>query len=134
MWPLGCGSADAMACVRWGAMSDTEAVAPDELLHRRIHPTFQKPDGTVSSQAFTDNELSVDRAALRTAGKSLENFAGHGLVGFSASSAVALGLAVRAAPVLLNPAHAEVVGNKTKSVARALARASCWVVQISTAP
>ena len=53
-----------------------------EQLNRRIHPTFVKPDGTVSSQAFTDLKMSVDRAEYRKPKESLLNYNGYGLAGF----------------------------------------------------
>lgn len=46
---------------RAGVIEVPGVVADEEPLHRRIHPTFVRPDGSVSSQAFRDREMSVDR-------------------------------------------------------------------------
>jgi hypothetical protein len=103
-----------------------------EPLHRRIHPTFIRPDGRISSQAFTDPELSVDRGLYRDVAETLMNCDGFGVAVFLARSARELGQEVRADPQLLNKAHALVVGKKTKSIARRLARSSQWKVEIDS--
>lgn len=102
-----------------------------EKLNRRIHPTFVKPDGTVSSQAFTDLKMSVDRAEYRKPKESLLNYNGYGLAGFLTQIARKIGQDVYSEPELLNFAHAIVEGKKTKSIARSLAKAATWVVPIS---
>ncbi len=101
-----------------------------EPLHRRIHPTFVHPTGRISSQAFTDRDMSVDRGRYREVSETMQNCAGFGIAGFLAEAARKLGQEVRADPELLNEAHALVVGKKTKSIARKLARASDWVVEL----
>jgi hypothetical protein len=105
-------------------------VNDEEPLHRRIHPNFRKPDGTISSQAFRDDQLSVDRGHYRTAEDSLLNYSSFGLAALVTSSARSLEQEVVSDPDLLNPAHALVKGHKTKAVAKALARASNWIVPI----
>ncbi len=105
-------------------------VEDTEPLHRRIHPTFVHPSGRISSQAFTDREMSVDRGRYREVSETLRNCKGFGMARFLAEAARNFGQEVRADPELLNPAHALVVGKKTKSVARKLARASEWVVEL----
>lgn len=102
-----------------------------ETLHRRIHPTHVKPDGSVSSQAFRDPEMSVDRAAYRRTADTLHGYSGYGISALLAALARQHGQIVRADPQLLNPAHALVEGSKSKSVARAFARAATWVVRPS---
>jgi hypothetical protein len=102
-----------------------------EQLNRRIHPTFVKPDGTVSSQAFTDLKMSVDRAEYRKPKESLLNYNGYGLAGFLTQIARKIGQDVYSEPELLNFAHAIVEGKKTKSIARSLVKAATWVVPIS---
>lgn len=99
-------------------------VSDGEKLHRRVHPTFIKDDGSVSSQAFTDPEMSVDRAEYRTLDETLEGCPLHGCAAVETRYARSLGQEVVAAPELFNPAHAHVNGKKTKSVARALAKNS----------
>lgn len=106
-------------------------IADTENLNRRIHPTFVKPDGSVSSQAFTDLKMSVDRAKYRTIKESLLNYNGYGLAGFLTLIAINAGQEVYAEPELLNYAHAIVSGKKTKSIARIFSKASAWVVNIA---
>jgi hypothetical protein len=108
-------------------------IGDDETLHRRIHPTHVKPDGSVSSQAFRDAQMSVDRAAFRATVDTLHGYGGYGISAFIAHFARQHGQTIRADPELLNPAHALVEGTKSKSVARAFARAAVWVVEASDA-
>lgn len=105
-------------------------VADDEPLHRRIHPTFKKDDGTVSSAAFSDPEMSVDRSPYWGLDQTLLGYSGYGVAALLAASARGYDQEVVSDPMLLNPAHALVKGEKPKSIARKLARASAWVVQI----
>lgn len=107
-------------------------VADNEVLHRRIHPSQIRPDGSVSSAAFTDIELSVDRSALRTADETLNGYTGYGLAGFAAGFAREVGQEVRPDPSLLNRAHALVIGKKTKGTQRQLAKSARWVVKVQT--
>lgn len=103
----------------------------NENLYRRIHPTFKKPDGSVSSQAFKDPEMSVDRALLRTPEESIADYANSGLVSFKALTARELEQDVVYDPILLNPAHSLVIGKKTTSKARKLAKNSEWIIQLT---
>lgn len=105
-------------------------VADEEPLHRRIHPTFVRPDGSVSSQAFRDRELSVDRGQYWDATRSLQGYAGYGLASIIAAFARACQQEVIADGNLFNPAHALVRGDKSKSTARRLAGTATWVVSI----
>ncbi len=107
-----------------------DLVADDEPLHRRIHPTFKKDDGTVSSAAFTDPEMSVDRGSYCDLEQTLLGSSGYGVAVLLTATARGYGQEVVSDPVLLNPAHALVRGEKPKSIARKLARASMWIVQI----
>jgi hypothetical protein len=106
-----------------------ELVADDEPLHRRIHPFFRKPDGRVSSQAFTDPEMSVDRGRYWSAGQTLHGCNGHAVAMVVTFFARGLQQEVVADPVLLNPAHALVKGKKSKSIAKSFARMAQWVVR-----
>jgi len=107
-----------------------QLVADDEPLHRRVHPLFVKPDGSVSSQAFRDPEMSVDRGKYRQTLETMRGCETHGLVELIAAAARQLQQEVISAPELFNPAHAIVRGAKSKNVAKALARASTWVVAL----
>jgi hypothetical protein len=106
-------------------------VSSDEPLHRRISPEQVRDDGSPSSQAYTDPEMSVDRGHFRDPVDSLSGYDGFGLAGLIAQFALDQGLQVLSDKLLLNPAHAVVRGNKTRATARRLARASTWVVQIA---
>ena len=103
-------------------------VGDQETLHRRVHPTLIKGDGSVSSGAFNDDAMSVDRASMRIPEDSLRGYEGYSLVGFSAGFARSLDMKVEARPELCNPAHAEVLGKKTKHIRKKFARASRWVI------
>lgn len=107
-----------------------QEIDDEEVLNRRIHPTFVKPDGRPSSQAFKDPEMSVDRAKYRPPDESIHQYPEYGLAGFDAALARELEQKVESQPELLNPAHAVVRGKKSKSVARRLARAASWVIGV----
>lgn len=114
-----------------GTLTDIpNAIADSELLHRRIHPMQVKPDGTISSGAFRDSEMSVDRAQYCTSEQTLHGYESHGISAFLASYARQQGQEVVAAPELLNLAHALVNGKKSKSLAKAFAKTAIWVVRI----
>lgn len=99
----------------------------EEKLHRRVHPHFIKSDGSLSSGAFKDPEMSVDRAAYRPLNGTLEGCPEHGCASLETAFARSLEQEVLAVPELLNPAHAHVSGRKTQSIARKLARNSSRV-------
>lgn len=108
-------------------MDVPSAIDNGETLHRRIHPTFIKPDGSPSSQAFTDPEMSVDRAQYRSLDETMDGCPNHGCAAVETQFARGLNQEVVADHLLLNPAHALVKGKKTKSIARELARNSVRV-------
>lgn len=108
-------------------MDIPSTVSDDEKLYRHINPLHIKDDGTVTSAAFTDSEMSVDRAKYRELAESLESHPGWGCASFEAAFARSLKQEVISIPELLNPAHAHVVGKKTKSIARKLAKESVRV-------
>lgn len=99
-------------------------VDDSERLHRRIPAIHLKDDGTVSSAAFTDPEMSVDRAALTTLAQTLAYHPQCGIAEFVARDARSLDLAVEPDATIDNIAHALVLGKKTKSMSRKLAAAS----------
>jgi hypothetical protein len=111
-----------------------DEIADDETLHRRIHPHFVRPDGRPSSQAFTDAEMSVDRAAYWEVTQTLHGYQGYGVASIVTSFARGLQQEVVADKELLNSAHALVKGKKTKGTARALARSANWVVECGVSP
>ena len=71
---------------RAGVIEVPGVVADEEPLHRRIHPTFVRPDGSVSSQAFRDREMSVDRGLYWEPARSLQGYDGYGLTSLSLCS------------------------------------------------
>jgi len=109
----------------------SSAVADDEALWRRVHSTQLVPDGSgakrVSSAAFKDPEMSVDRRLIREAcGQGVVDSLGSSaaLAEVSAGACVARGQECRPDPLVENPSHALVVGKKTKPTAQALAAAA----------
>lgn len=115
---------------RGGVIAVPDEVADEEPLHRRVHPTFVRPDGSVSSQAFRDRELSVDRGHYWEAARSLQGYDTYGLASIRAAFARACQQEVVADGNLFNPAHALVRGEKSKSTARRLAGAATWIVAL----
>ena len=115
-------------------MEIPDLVADDEVLHRRVHPTFVKPDGLVSSQAFRDREMSVDRASYSNAMVTIRGCAGFGVTAILTSFARSLNQEVLANKQLLHPAHALVIGNKSKAIARRFASETSWVIRVFPTP
>ena len=103
-----------------------EEIADVDDLYRRIHPLQVKEDGSLSSAAFKDAEMSVDVARLTTPQQSLSGYVSHGLVSITAGHARSLRQEVFHAPLETNPAHALVKGRKTDSIAKNLARSAKW--------
>lgn len=101
-------------------------VGDDERLWRRIHRKQLVPDGSggtrISSGAFTDPEMSVDRADLVEADgrthKSVMLPTSVGVAEFTARLARSLSQRVLARPLPGNDAHAEVHGDKKKRAVR----------------
>lgn len=100
----------------------SDVIADAEQLYRRVHPTQVKDDGKLSSAAFTDPELSVDRAMLTTTEQTLREHPKHGIAAFTAGLARELEQEVVPDASLFNRAHALVKGSKPKSVKRRFAR------------
>ncbi len=127
------GGSEDDSVVGYGRRSVTEIpneVGNDEPLHRRIHPTFVQPDGRISSQAFKDPEMSVDRAQYTSIEQTVLGHETYGVAEFLTEEARKLEQEVVSAKELLNPAHALVKGKKSKKIARRLARLSHWAKSI----
>ncbi len=121
---------------------DDPTIGDDEPLWRRIPPTHFVFDKNLqcwrpSSAAFEDHPngspMSVVLGqevldASRTAESVLAGHDHFGLVSFTAGLAREKCQGIRRNPLPKEPAHAEVVGRKTKSVRRALAKGSGWIV------
>jgi hypothetical protein len=91
-----------------------------------------------SSAAFKDPEMSVDAGPILATGgldwhSCLRGYEGFLLVNIDAGHARAKGLAVIHKPIQGdpaipdNPAHTEVIGKKTQSIAKYLAANATWV-------
>jgi len=115
---------------------DDGSIADDWILLRRVHPDQIVPDKKtgelrVSSGAFRDLNMSVDvEEILKKNGEnymfSLAAYPLHSLVRLLAAIPRKYGQAVVASPLPENPAHAEIKGAKSGSVARALAAETSW--------
>lgn len=95
-----------------------------ERLWRRIHPIHFK-DGRLTSAAFSGYEMSVDIERIQqdmmiTLGDDA------GVAEFRAAAAQALNQRTIADPLPDNPAHALVVGHKSKSTRRSLREAASF--------
>ena len=112
----------------------TDQVGDNERLWRRIHSAHVKDeaDGSrrVTSGAFKDAELSVDRAELVdpavgwrfTLGE--DPIKGVGVAELMTRGVRSEGLEVVPRPVTENEAHAEIHGRKSQPIARRLAQQS----------
>jgi len=121
---------------------DDVSIQDDDNLWRRITPEWIVEDKNAgelrpSSAAFQDHPngsaMSVGIASVaaendRTPTDMLVGHQDYGLVGFPVHAARLAGQAIRRSPLENQPEHGEVVGKKTRSVRRQLARASVWVV------
>jgi len=99
-------------------------IADDDRLYRRIHPTFFRKDGSVSSHAFKlgkfpDDQISVDLARLTMPSKArmLGNSPPYPLGCFPFCIACSLGFTFRYNPLpdaeepnVTNPAHCLLLG------------------------
>ena len=115
---------------------DDGSIADDADLLRRIHPIQIVDDKNLgerrpSSAAFKDPAMSVDAEPILHQHAlnwtfSLRGHSGYSLARFRAGVAREKGLAVIHKPVSDNPAHTEVIGKKTGSIAKYLATVSTW--------
>ena len=99
----------------------------DSLLRRAPYtdPNYIKPDGSLSSFAFTpkrgEDGLSVNIERLTTYEKSLQDHNRFRLYSIMALEPRRLGLTCRYDPLPDNNAHALIVGHFTKGISRQLA-------------
>ena len=112
-------------------MAETEEIADDDELYRRLAPGHVDPDGSVNSAAFKvrgrpDLHISVDLARLTTPEVALARAprSGFGLGVLVARVPRSLGFSVRRDPLTDNGAHALIEGNNDKVKCRLLARAT----------
>src|SRR5258708_1556453 len=106
---------------------DDGSISDDSSLLRRVAPEQYVDDDNLgrrrpSSAAFKQIELSVDsEPLLQSQGLdwrfTLKEYPTHSLVRLRASLPRSLGLAVVHVPLDGNPAHVEIIGKKSQSVA-----------------
>jgi hypothetical protein len=121
---------------------DDLTIEDDSPLWRRIpslHFFYDENQGRIrpSSAAFEDHKNGSPMSVIlgrevidngRSAESLLVNHSGYGLVSFLAGLARENKQGIVRKPIPEEPAHAEVFGNKTKSIRNALAKNSKWVV------
>jgi len=105
-------------------------ILDDDELYRRIHPTFRKPDGNISSAAFRQTDLSVDFAKLTTVAQTLDGYSSFGLASITVRVPRQLELEVLHDPLPGNYAHGIIKGNITESKAKKMARSARIVVPV----
>lgn len=113
-------------------------IAPDQVIyddnlgrHRPTSDAFQNHrNGSPMSVVLGQEVLDADR----TAESVLTGHDGFGLVSFAAGLAREKKQGVMRKPLPEEPAHAEVFGEKPKSVQRALAKGSEWIVPPPVGP
>ncbi len=96
-----------------------QILAATEELWRRVHVDQYVPDGKggrrISTAAFKDPEMSVDRAIVRRAAgedHSVTRLDGAGVAVFLVQTALDVGQSCVADPIDGNSSHALVLGNK----------------------
>ncbi len=122
-----------------GGPTDDPSIPDEAELWRRVPPDFYTYDERLgrrrpSSGAFDNHRdgspMSVVLAAeSRGVDAVLAGYAGYGLVAITAGLARACGQGVVRAPLPDEPAHAHVVGAKTSSVKKRLARDARSIVE-----
>jgi hypothetical protein len=116
---------------------DDPSITDDQALWRRIHPEQVVFDNNLNrrrptSQAFNNTSgtsgMSVDIADETTVQDTLKGYPEHLLVEFEVRLARQLNQGVVREPLPDNPAHAEVMGKKKKSVQKGFYTGCRWVV------
>lgn len=125
------------------AVEDDLTISDGDKLLRRIPSSWRVRDHSrgswrPTSQAFNDHPngssmsvhlLCVLEQSGNAAESVLEGHEGFGLVAITVKLVRDCGQAIRRVPAPNDPAHAEVVGPKTQSVRRRLARGATWLVE-----
>lgn len=126
----------------WEGLTDDAAIPTDAELWRRIHPNWVVRDDNadairVSSAAFDNSRDGSPTSVLlaeivRETGRSdmdvLSAFEGYALASLTAGKARGCDQGVARDPLPDEPAHAFILGTKTKRAKRCLARSAEWVV------
>jgi hypothetical protein len=111
-------------------------VPNEDFVYRRIHPTWQKGPGKLSTAAFTQQELSVDLASLTVAERTLRRGKDpdFGIAKLSVHKIRVLPVnekfkqEVEHAPRIFNWAHTHVNGKKTDAVKKRLTECAEMVI------
>lgn len=97
---------------------------PTDRFLKWIDPEIHWPRGTnkPNGAAFTNPRMSVNWAALSTAEKTVEEHPGYGVVSLVPTSCSEAGQQIEYTPLRDNPAHCDIVGNKStpRTVRRSL--------------
>jgi hypothetical protein len=109
---------------------------PDEHhLYRRIHPEQLKPNGEISTAAFTPNETSVDWEKYTTPQETLSGLPDYHLASILAKVPRKKNLEVKHNPIdkptEVNCAHSLIIGRKTLSIKKYLREKSTLIVKSS---
>jgi hypothetical protein len=113
------------------------SISDEVVLWRRVHPDQIVHNNNLNemrptSQAFQNTSgsdgMSVNIADETTTEDTLRGFEDHFVVSLGVGFVRGLNQGVVRKPLEENPAHAEVIGKKTKSVKKKLSDASSWVV------
>jgi len=125
-----------------GEPADDPTILADDPLWRRVHPALLVEDKNSggyrpSSAAFDDHPngtpmsivLGRDASAKgRTGETAIEKFPGYSLASITAGQARASKQIIYRTPVVDEPDHGEVKGNKPKAVRKSFAELAKWVV------
>lgn len=126
----------------WEKLTDDATIANDAELWRRIPPVWVVPDKNaecmrVSSAAFANSRngsptsvllATIVRETGRTDADVLAHFEGFALASLTAGQARECKQEVARNPLPDEPAHAYVIGKKTKGAKKCLARSAKWVI------
>jgi hypothetical protein len=114
------------------------AAIDSDFLYRRIHPEWRQSDGSISSAAFGNFDMSVDLASLTTPYKSWKRAGNQdfGVVRLSVQTMRTLPLPqeVKHWPTILNYSHTLVLGEKQAKGKMKRKIAKTAIILIDTAP
>lgn len=111
-------------------MDKQEDINDEDDLYRRIpHLWYVEKEDRVSSAAFTNDKVSVDWARYTTPQKTVADFPDNYVAALQAKIPREKGQKVRHDPIPNNYSHSLIIGKKTESVKRYLARNCKFVLK-----
>ena len=122
-------------------LQDDRSIPDEEGLYRSVHRDQVKPDGSPNSAAFKHKpHISVDRNSLCDPSDTLRRHPHHvGVVEVEVGEVRSVTIGVASAPLLDNPAHANIIRDQTmtdsqwaRKAAQPLARACRWAISPSS--